>query len=83
MRTPVPYVAILHTASQQCQTFDLCLLKIRTWQNEHMQEKGWTDIGYNFLIGADGEVFQGRGWQYVGSHCRDFNNKSIGMQSIV
>ena len=83
LRTPVRYVAILHTASQQCQTFDLCLLKIRTWQNEHMQEKGWTDIGYNFLIGADGEVFQGRGWQYVGSHCRDFNNKSIGMQSIV
>ena len=29
---------------------------------------GWDDIGYNFLVGEDGQGYEGRGWEYVGAH---------------
>ncbi len=28
----------------------------------------YCDIGYNFLIGGDGNVYEGRGWDRQGSH---------------
>lgn len=28
--------------------------------------KGWDDIGYNFLIGGNGSIYVGRGWDYKG-----------------
>ncbi|KAG0418338.1 hypothetical protein HPB47_004938 [Ixodes persulcatus] len=40
---------------------------------------GWYDIGYNFLIGGNGLVFEGRGWDYVGAHTVGFNNKSVSL----
>ena len=75
---PVPYVAVLHTSGPQCDTVDSCILRIQSFQKKHMSRPEWNDIGYNFLIGADGDVFQGRGWDYLGSHCYGFNNRSIG-----
>jgi len=38
----------------------------------------WDDIGYNFLIGENGLVYEGRGWKYVGAHRSGYNNRSIG-----
>jgi peptidoglycan recognition protein len=30
--------------------------------------QGWSDIGYNFIVGEDGNVYEGRGWTKVGAH---------------
>ena len=38
---------------------------------------GWDDIGYNFLIGADGRVFEARGWNRVGAHTKGWNDVAI------
>lgn len=39
-------------------------------QNYHMDEKGWNDIGYHFVMSPDGkEVFEGRPFHALGSHC--------------
>jgi N-acetylmuramoyl-L-alanine amidase len=38
----------------------------------------WDDIAYNFLIGENGLVYEGRGWTYVGAHRSGYNNRSIG-----
>ena len=38
---------------------------------------GWDDIGYNFLIGSDGRVYIGRGWDKVGAHTKGYNSRSI------
>ena len=39
---------------------------------------GWDDIGYSFMIGGDGSVFEGRGWDRVGAHTYGFNKRSLG-----
>lgn len=50
---------------------------VRNIQDYHLQTKKWFDIGYNFIIGRDGSVFVGRGWQYQGAHSRDYNKGNI------
>ena len=43
-----------------------------------MNTNGWDDIGYNFLVGEDGRVYEGRGWYRQGAHALNFNSNSIG-----
>lgn len=38
-----------------------CALLVRSVQNAHMDDNGWSDIAYNFLVCPHGEVFEGRG----------------------
>ncbi|XP_011344963.1 peptidoglycan-recognition protein SC2 isoform X2 [Ooceraea biroi] len=78
-KKPAPYVIIHHSTDTGCETQALCQAKVRGFQNYHMNSKGWTDIGYNFLVGEDGNVYEGRGWGKKGSHSKPFNGKSIGI----
>lgn len=47
-----------------------------------MDTKKFWDIGYNFLVGLDARVYEGRGWDYVGAHVRGHNSASIGISFI-
>lgn len=40
------------------------------------------DIGFNFLIGGNGVVFEGRGWDVAGLHTPNNNADSIGVALI-
>lgn len=40
------------------------------------------DIGYNFLIGGDGAVYEGRGWDLVGAHTYPRNTGYVGIAFI-
>lgn len=31
-------------------------------QTFHIESRGWGDIAYNFLVGGDGSIYVGRGW---------------------
>lgn len=42
-----------------------------------MESRGWDDIGYNFLVGGDGSVYIGRGWDNQGAHTKNHNANSI------
>uniref|UniRef100_A0A452HC73 Peptidoglycan-recognition protein n=1 Tax=Gopherus agassizii TaxID=38772 RepID=A0A452HC73_9SAUR len=66
LSTPVPYVIIYHTAGSSCISQASCSQLVRSIQNYHMDSNGWADIGYNFLIGEDSRVYEGRGWSTVG-----------------
>ncbi len=55
---------------------------VRSIQRFHMQDRGWADVGYNFLVGSDGTVFEGCGWSRVGAHARNKNSVSIGVAYI-
>ena len=39
---------------------------------------GWADIGYNFLVGEDGNAYEGRGWDRVGAHSPNYNSVAYG-----
>lgn len=44
----------------------------------HMDVREWDDIAYSFLVGEDGLVYEGRGWDTVGSHAPWYNFRSLG-----
>lgn len=48
----------------------------------HTKQYGWNDIGYNFLVGGDGNVYEGRGWDNEGTHTKAYNKKSLGIAFI-
>ncbi|KAF2881225.1 hypothetical protein ILUMI_24949 [Ignelater luminosus] len=80
---PIDYVIIHHTVSPSCTTKDSCSELVRNIQNYHMEPSlDFGDIGYNFLIGGDGKVYEGRGWHKEGAHTIGYNKNSIGIAFI-
>lgn len=78
--TPTPYVVIHHGGiAKRCYDQKSCSEIVRSYQNYHMDDREWFDIGYNFVIGEDGNVYEGRGWDYVGAHAPGYNTQSIGI----
>jgi hypothetical protein len=45
----------------------------------HMDKSGYADIGYHFLIGTDGTLYEGRPIQLRGAHTQGFNTGTIGV----
>uniref|UniRef100_A0A8C8SPZ3 Peptidoglycan-recognition protein n=1 Tax=Pelusios castaneus TaxID=367368 RepID=A0A8C8SPZ3_9SAUR len=76
------YVIILHTAGSSCTTHSECREQIMNIQHYHMNDKGWCNIAYNFLIGEDGQVYEGRGWNTEGAHTFGYNDISLGIAFI-
>jgi len=72
---PVNYVIFAHTVTDNCSTQAICILRVRLMQTFHMESRLWDDIGYNFLIGGDGAIYEGRGWDKQGAHTIGNHNK--------
>lgn len=58
------------------------LAEIRGIQNYHMDTRGWNDIAYNFLIGRNGDIYEGRGLHAVGAHTVGYNTTGIGVACL-
>ncbi len=43
------------------------------------KQRGFATIGYHYLIGLNGEVWQGRSIAQIGAHCEGQNSNSIGV----
>lgn len=54
---------------------------VRAIQNFHMDDPAhrWSDIGYNFLVGQDGRIYEGRGWLTIGAQAHQHNTSGIGV----
>lgn len=54
---------------------------VRIFQRTHMEDRGWGDIGYHWLIDRDGHVLEGRDMRYQGAHAGDnaSNRRNIGI----
>ena len=48
-------------------------------QRLHMQDRGYADVGYHFMIGADGTIYAGRALEARGAHTGGRNTGSIGV----
>jgi len=80
MGAPAKYVFIHHGSSAPCYTQSSCSSKVRSYQNYHMSTTdghGWTDIGYNFVVGEDGNAYEARGWTEIGAHTQGYNSVGI------
>ncbi|XP_065365266.1 peptidoglycan-recognition protein LE-like [Calliphora vicina] len=72
---PVQFVAIGYTATTSSTVQARNIGIIRDYQ-------GFNDIIYNFFIGCDGIVYEGRGWGVEGEHTVGYNHKSIGIAFV-
>lgn len=52
------------------------LQDIRRW---HVQERGWEDVGYHFIVDQQGTIIHGRPTNRPGAHCNGHNQNSIGV----
>jgi len=48
---------------------------IREWH----KAKGWSDVGYHYLVYLDGSIHNGRDVDVIGAHCTNHNSHSIGV----
>ncbi|CAF2617832.1 unnamed protein product [Rotaria sp. Silwood2] len=59
-----------------------CIQRIKELQHYQIDTLGWYDIGYSFIICNDNhdrqQIYMGRGWEYIGAHCKGYNSRSLG-----
>uniref|UniRef100_A0A3P9JMV3 Peptidoglycan recognition protein 2 n=1 Tax=Oryzias latipes TaxID=8090 RepID=A0A3P9JMV3_ORYLA len=81
---PLQYLYIHHTylPSSPCLSFPNCSRDMRSMQRFHQEDRGWDDIGYSFVVGSDGYIYEGRGWTYRGTHTRGHNSIGYGVAVI-
>lgn len=72
----IDFIAVHCTASREGQ--DMTVEQIR---KEH-KRKGWSDIGYHYLITRDGKVHLGRDVDIAGAHVSGYNSNSIGVSYV-
>lgn len=72
IQTPSPYFYVHHAAVESSDD----AREVRAHQNYHMDQKGWSDIAYNFLVPDPNPnliVFEGRGVGVQGGHTSGYN----------
>lgn len=81
---PLDYLFVHHTytPSAPCLSFPDCARDMRGMQRFHQEDRGWSDIGYSFVVGSDGYVYEGVGWNTVGTHTRGQNSVGYGVSFI-
>lgn len=45
----------------------------------HIKDRGWSDIGYHYVVYLDGSIHEGRPVDKAGAHCLNHNTHSIGV----
>ena len=65
---------VIHCADTYSK-MDIGAKEIKQW---HLT-RGWSDIGYHFVIRRDGIIETGRDIDVMGAHCRNYNQDSIGI----
>ena len=66
---------IIHCAATK-EGHDIKTETIKSW---HVKGRGWSDIGYHFVIELDGSVKTGRPLHRIGAHTKGHNATSIGV----
>jgi hypothetical protein len=51
----------------------------RVIQSKHMDKNKWDDVGYHFMLGPAGQIYEGRRLIYKGSHTENANTGKIGI----
>lgn len=73
MNRKIDYIAIHCSATIEGE--DLGVTTFRAWH----KRKGWSDIGYHFVVTLNGKIEIGRPIEEIGAHVKGFNSNSIGI----
>ncbi|XP_049828421.1 uncharacterized protein LOC126267342 [Schistocerca gregaria] len=79
---PLNLIIIHHTNTEASTKMTTNMVLCQRIQLMHVEGSEWFDIGYNFLVGMDGCVYEGRGWGLVGWHTYGYNSSSLGVAFI-
>jgi len=82
METPLPRSVIAHTAGGECADDVACSQLMRNLQNFQMSRQKFSDIGYHYLIGGNGKVYEGRSPSQRGAFAGPNNEGSLGIAFI-
>jgi len=66
---------VIHCADTPAD-MDIGVETIRKW---HVEERGWDDVGYHYIIKRDGKIEPGRDVKVQAAHARAVNSKSVGI----
>ncbi|MFW5878209.1 MAG: carboxypeptidase regulatory-like domain-containing protein [Myxococcota bacterium] len=80
-RTTFTRITVHHTATPSDDRSSMPA-RMRQMQSYHMDNRGYCDIGYHFLIGQDGKVYQGREESLLGGHVKSNNSRNAGVSFI-
>ncbi len=69
-------ITLHHTAELPGMDTRTDLELVKGVQNFHRNEREWADIGYHWLIGRDGNVYEGRTLEAQGAHAGAGNNQN-------
>jgi hypothetical protein len=80
------FALVHHTATPNGYSCAQSASIVRGIEVYHVRGNGWNDIGYNFLVDACGQVFEGRyggiDRNVIGAHSQGFNTGSVGAALI-
>ncbi|CAF1588110.1 unnamed protein product [Rotaria sp. Silwood1] len=79
---PLSFYVIHHTYQPpNCYDDDECIQRVQAIQDLHQNSQEWVDIGYHFLVGENGKVYEGRGWNRQAAHSPGWNNDAYDVSS--
>lgn len=84
LKLPLGFLYVHHTfqPAPPCTTFKVCAANMRSMQRFHQDTRGWSDIGYSFVAGSEGYLYEGRGWHQVGAHTFGHNSRGFGVAIV-
>jgi hypothetical protein len=74
--TEVYNTVVIHHSGSQSSDDRRSLLDI---QLTHRINRGWADIGYHYVVGKNGDIYEGRDLHVRGTHVEDYNTGSVGV----
>ena len=74
IRRTTDYIVIHCSATKPSQ--DIGASEIRKW---HVEDNGWSDIGYHQVIRRSGAIEFGRPFHVSGAHVKGYNSISVGI----
>ena len=76
-------ITVHHTAELPAMSERSDAELVKGVQRFHQDDRGWADIGYHYLLGRDGRVYEGRELHVQGAHAGGGNNvENLGVSVI-
>ncbi len=73
-----PTHIVIHHSAGQTISSDYAAV-VRAYWDFHVNTRGWSDIGYNWLVDPNGVLYEGRGDRIRGAHSTCMNSISTGI----